>query len=159
MCKLTSESKGRQRWVPPTSTRTAAYRMGHTKSRLSFRGSNCTFSTGDGNLYLCSSSPVSTSQMHTLLSVEAESNWSGLENVDDEVYGERGPTLWPFLVQLRLQTGCTWAEIILAMPLVRKSQITMRPSLHPTAKRVPYLLKAHVTANEMQSSEPSNSSG
>ena len=31
-------------------------------------------------------------------------------------------------------------EIILAMPRVRKSQITMRPSLHPTANRVPNLI-------------------
>jgi len=158
--KRTSESKGRQRWDPPISTITAAYRMGQTKSRLSFRGSNWTFSTGEGNLYLCSNSPVSTSQMHTLLSVEAESNCSEMECYKN--YTERRrwpPTLWPFLVQLRLHTGCTWAEIIFAMPRVRKSQITMRPSLQPTAKRVPYLLKAHVTASEMQSREPSNSSG
>jgi hypothetical protein len=54
-------------------------------------------------------------------------------------------------------TGCTWALIIFAIPLVRKSQITIRPSLHPTASSVPRLLNAHVTANEMQSKAPSNS--
>ena len=96
---------------------------------------------GDGNRYFCSQSPVSTSQMQTLLSVEADSN------------------LWPFRDQHRLQTGCTWADIILAIPRVRKSQITIRPSLQPTAKSVPHLLKAHVTAREIQSKEPSNSSG
>lgn len=68
-------------------------------------------------------------------------------------------TLWPFRDQLMLHTGWTWADMILAIPRVRKSQITMRPSLQPTANNVPYLLKAQVTANDMQSSEPSNSSG
>jgi len=54
-------------------------------------------------------------------------------------------------------TGWTWALIIFAIPLVRKSQMTIRPSLHPTASNVPRLLNAHVTANEMQSKAPSNS--
>jgi len=58
---------------------------------------------------------------------------------------------------LREHTGCTWALIIFAIPLVRKSQITIRPSLHPTASNVPRLLNAHVTANEIQSKAPSNS--
>lgn len=55
-------------------TSTAAYRMGQTRNRLSFLGSNCTFRTGEGNLYLCRQSPFNTSQMHTLLSVDAESS-------------------------------------------------------------------------------------
>ena len=42
---------------------------------------------------------------------------------------------------------------------VRKSQIKMRPSLHPTARSVPRRLKAHVIATLMQSSVPSKSSG
>lgn len=68
-------------------------------------------------------------------------------------------TLCPFLDQLKLHTGCTCDDIIFAMPLVRISQMTMRPSLHPTARSVPYLLKEQVTAREMQSKDPSNSSG
>lgn len=79
--------------------------------------------------------------MHELLSVDADSSFC------------------PFRDQLKLQIGCTWAEIIFAMPRVKKSQTTMRPSLHPTARSVPYLLKQQVTANEIQSSDPSNSSG
>lgn len=47
--------------------------------------------------------------------------------------------------------------IIFAIPLVKKSQITMRPSLQPTAKSVPYLLNMHVTANDTLSKTPSNS--
>lgn len=66
--------------------------------------------------------------MQTVSSVDADAN------------------LWPLRDQLMLHTGWTWADIILAMPLVRKSQITMRPSLQPTARSVPRLLKAHVTA-------------
>lgn len=56
-----------------------------------------------------------------------------------------------------LHTGWTWADIILAMPLVKKSHITIRPSLQPTAKRVPRLLNWHVTAIERESKVPSNS--
>lgn len=77
--------------------------------------------------------------MHTVSSVEADA------------------ILWPFRDQLILHTGCTCAEMILAMPLVRKSQITMRPSLQPTANKVPRLLKAQVTAIDWQSKVPSNS--
>jgi hypothetical protein len=55
------------------------------------------------------------------------------------------------------QTGCIWADIILAMPRVRKSHSTIRPSLQPTANNVPLLLNAHVTAREIQSRAPSNS--
>lgn len=69
---FTSLSSGRHLWVPPTSTTTAAYLIGHTRNLKSFRGSNWFFSIGDGNRYLCSQSPVSKSQMHTLLSVEAD---------------------------------------------------------------------------------------
>ena len=48
--------------------------------------------------------------------------------------------------------------MIFAMPRVRKSQMTMRPSLHPTASNVPRLLNAHVTAILVaQSREPSKS--
>jgi hypothetical protein len=47
--------------------------------------------------------------------------------------------------------------MILAIPLVRKSQITILPSLHPTASKVPRLLNVHVTASEIQSNVPSNS--
>ena len=54
-------------------------------------------------------------------------------------------------------TGCMWAEIILAIPRVRKSHTTILPSLQPTASRVPLLLNAQVTANETQSRVPSNS--
>lgn len=49
--------------------------------------------------------------------------------------------------------------MIFAIPRVKKSQTTIRPSLQPTAKSVPYLLNEQVTANEIQSREPSNSSG
>lgn len=49
--------------------------------------------------------------------------------------------------------------MILAMPLVRKSQMTMRPSLQPTASSVPQRLKVQVRAMLMQSSVPSASCG
>lgn len=52
-----------------------------------------------------------------------------------------------------------WALMILAMPLVRKSQMTMRPSLQPTASSVPQRLKVQVRAMLMQSSVPSASCG
>ena len=57
------------------------------------------------------------------------------------------------------QTGWTWACMIFAIPLVRKSQMTILPSLHPTARRVPNLLNWHVTAIVTQSRVPSFSSG
>lgn len=62
-------------------------------------------------------------------------------------------------IYLKEHTGWTWALTILAIPLVKKSQITILPSLHPTASSVPLLLKEHVTAREIQSKAPSNSSG
>ena len=55
------------------------------------------------------------------------------------------------------QTGCTWALMIFAIPLVRKSQTTILPSLQPTANSVPRLLNVQVTAIEIQSRAPSNS--
>lgn len=113
--------------------------MGQTSNLSRLLGSNCTFNTAHGNLYFCSHSPERIFQIHTVLSVDADA------------------ILWPFLDQLMLQTGCTWAEIILAMPLVRKSQITIRPSLQPTAKSVPRLLNAQVNAMDKESSVPSNS--
>ena len=54
-------------------------------------------------------------------------------------------------------TGCTWALIILAIPLVRKSQITIRPSLQPTAKREPRRLNDAVPATLTESKLPSYS--
>lgn len=62
-------------------------------------------------------------------------------------------------VYLREQTGWTWALIILTIPLVKKSQITILPSLQPTASKVPLLLNEQDTAKEIQSKAPSNSSG
>ena len=61
------------------------------------------------------------------------------------------------LSHLSEQMGCTCAEMILAMPRVRKSQMTMRPSLQPTPNNVPLLLKLHVTAMLIQSRIPSKS--
>ena len=58
---------------------------------------------------------------------------------------------------LNEQTGCTCALMILATPRVKKSQITILPSLQPTARRVPLLLNVQVTANDIQSNVPSNS--
>lgn len=49
--------------------------------------------------------------------------------------------------------------MILAMPRVRKSQMTMRPSLQPTASSVPQRLKVQVRAMLIQSSVPSASCG
>ena len=63
---------------------------------------------------------------------------------------------WP-LTDLREHTGCTWALMTLAMPRVRKSQMTIRPSLQPTANNVPWRLKAQVTAMLTQSKAPSKS--
>lgn len=74
-------------------------------------------------------------------------------------------TRWNMLVNrddmctthLNEQTGWTWALITLAIPLVKKSHKTMRPSLQPTAKMVPCRLNTHVTAMLTQSKAPSNS--
>ena len=136
---LTSSSIGKT-WCPPLMlTKTAACLMGQTNSLSRHLGSNWTFNTGHGNLYFCSHSPDKMSHTHTVLSVEADA------------------ILKPFLDQLMLQTGWTWAEIIFAIPRVRKSHMTILPSLQPTASSVPRLLKAHVTGIERQSSVPSNS--
>lgn len=75
------------------------------------------------------------------------------------IFNESFPTLCPFRDQPMLHTGCTCADIIFAIPLVKKSQTTILPSLQPTASSVPYLLKEQVTASDIQSKEPSNSSG
>lgn len=67
---------------------------------------------------------------------------------------------------LRLETYLTeqigwqrWAAKFLATPRVKKSHITMRPSLQPTAKRLPLRLKEQQMAKLEQSRTPSNSSG
>lgn len=58
------------------------------------------------------------------------------------------------------QIGCpAWARIFLATPRVKKSHITSRPSLQPTAKRLPLRLKEQQIARLEQSKTPSNSSG
>ena len=54
-------------------------------------------------------------------------------------------------------TGCTCALIIFAIPLVKKSQMTIRPSLQPTAKREPLRLNDAVTATLTESKLPSYS--
>ena len=51
--------------------------------------------------------------------------------------------------------GWMCALHILAIPRVIKSQIAMRPSLHPTASIVPLRLKAHVRASLPESRIPS----
>lgn len=130
---------GRLWCTPFVSTRIAACFIGQTNNLSKLLGSNWTFNTGPGNLYFCSHSPESMFHIQTVLSVEADA------------------ILWPFLDQLILQTGCTWAVIILAIPLVKKSHITIRPSLQPTANKVPLLLNAHVTAMDKESRVPSNS--
>ena len=55
------------------------------------------------------------------------------------------------------ETGWMCATITLATPRVKKSQITSRPSLQPTANSDPVLLKAHVRAGLTESKLPSNS--
>lgn len=55
------------------------------------------------------------------------------------------------------QIGCMCALMTFAIPRVKKSHITIRPSLQPTASNVPCLLKVHVTAILTQSSAPSKS--
>lgn len=69
----------------------------------------------------------------------------------------RNITFWQFRDQLRLQTGYTCAEMDLAMPRVKKSQMNILPSLQPTARSVPRRLKAQVAAREIESRLPSNS--
>ena len=64
---------------------------------------------------------------------------------------------WKGLAYLMEQIGCIWALITLAIPRVRKSQTTIRPSLQPTANSVPCLLNAQVTAMLTQSNVPSES--
>lgn len=54
-------------------------------------------------------------------------------------------------------TGWICALIILAMPRVKKSQITIRPSLQPTANSVPQRLNVQVRAMLIQSRVPSAS--
>lgn len=70
-CIITSSSTGNMWWLPSNWHKTAAWRIGQTKNTLSFLGWNCTLRIGVGNLNLSSHSPVKTSQIHTLLSVEA----------------------------------------------------------------------------------------
>lgn len=92
-------------------------------------------------LNLWSHSPTKTSHTDTVLSVEADTILRPDRDHDSE------------------HTGWTCACMIFAMPRVKKSQITMRPSLHPTAKRVPNRLNWQVMAMVIQSSVPSFSSG
>ena len=122
-------------------TTTAACLIGVTRISDSFRGWNWTFNTGDGNLNRWSLSPVRTSHTETVLSVDVET------------------ILCPDLDHEREHTGCTCAWMILAIPRVKKSHITIRPSLQPTAKSVPNLLNWHVIAIVIQSRVPSFSSG
>lgn len=122
-------------------TMTEACFMGHTRIIALLRGLNCTLDIAEGNLHRAIQSDVDISHTHTVLSVDALTRVA------------------PILDQDKLTTGCTWALIILQIPRVRKSQITIRPSLQPTASNVPRRLKTQVTANETQSRDPSNSSG
>ena len=64
-----------------------------------------------------------------------------------------------FFDQDNEQIGDQSALMIFAMPRVKKSQITKRPSEQPTANSEPTLLKAQHTAIDAQSNVPSNSSG
>lgn len=147
--------------MPWISTITAACLIGHTKNLVEFLGWNWTFKIGDGNLYFCSHSPDNTSHMQTLLSVEAlKSLWPFLDQLKSKFYFNflNNVIIKKNLLQyLKEQTGWTWALMILAIPLVKKSQMTILPSLHPTANKVPLLLKVQVTAREIQSNVPSNS--
>lgn len=63
----------------------------------------------------------------------------------------------PYCPYLTDVTGWTWALIIFAIPLVKKSQMTMRPSLQPTARREPLLLNDAVPATLTESKLPSYS--
>lgn len=66
-----SSSKGNNLWVPSSSTRTAACLIGHTRKMSFFLGWYCTFKMGEGNLYLRVQSPLITSHIATVLSVDA----------------------------------------------------------------------------------------
>ena len=140
-------------------TTTAAWRIGVTRISFSSLGWNWTFNTGEGKRNFRSHSPEKknqsrgdirevitwaaqfvlpdrTSQRVTVLSVEAET------------------TFLPDLDQERLQTGWTWAWMILAIPRVKKSHTTIRPSLQPTARSVPYLRTKQATPTIVQLPSP-----
>ena len=157
-----SSSKGNSLWLPSSSTRTAACLIGHTRKISFFLGWYCTFKMGEGNLYLRVQSPVITSHIATVLSVEAlKMLWPLLFQliIKIEVTFNKyiSTNLFVSLNYHKEQTGWTCALIILAIPLVRKSHTTIRPSLQPTANNVPRLLNVQVTAMDMQSRAPSNS--
>ena len=154
-----SSSSWRLLWVPSSSTNTAACLMGHTRNTSDFLGWNWTFKIGDGKRYFLVHSPVSTSHIATVLSVEAlRIPWPLLDQLQNKKCTLKEGEIWfKYHPYQREQTGWTWALIILEIPLVKKSHITILPSLHPTASKVPRLLKVHVTAIEMQSRAPSNS--
>lgn len=142
----------------------AACLSGHINSILSFLGLNWTLRIGEKNRHLWTHSDVSTSHTQTVLSVEALTNRCPFRDqlLSDNQKSEAKMSVKVTAIEqsdLSEQTGWTWAEMILAMPLVKKSQMTMRPSLQPTASDEPRRLKEQVTAKDMQSSAPSNSSG
>ena len=100
-------------------------------------GWNWALRTGDGNLNLRSISPEAMSHSNTFQSVDDDRSLCPLRFQLSDVIG------WMCPLQRR------------AIPLVRKSQTAMRPSLQPMANRVPRLLKAHVRASLPESSMPS----
>ena len=63
------------------------------------------------------------------------------------------------ITNLKDVMGCVCPVYDFAMPRVRKSHTTTRPSLQPTASNVPRRLKAHVRASLPQSRRPSQISG
>merc|ERR1711862_252453 len=119
----------------------AACFIGQTMNIPLSLGWNWTLSTGEGKRKDLSQSPVITSHIDTTLSVDALISFL------------------PLRFQLNEQTGWTCALRILVIPRVRKSQITILPSLHPTASKVPRRLNEQATAMLTQSRAPSKSSG
>lgn len=115
------------------STTSGAAFNGQTRMFFSSRGLNWTPIIAPGKRKEISHSPVSTFQTHTWLSVDAETS------------------LHPFRFQPSEQTVWACALIVFAIPRVKKSQIAIRPSLHPTARSVPRRLNAHVRATEDES--------
>lgn len=122
-----------------------------------FLGWNWAFRTGDWNRNLTSISPVAMSQSSTFQSVEELRSLAPLRfQLQASDHFPPGPKLSTSHVTcLREVIGWMWQLHILAIPLVMKSQMAMRPSLQPTASCVPLLLKEQVRASLPESRIPS----
>ena len=117
---------------------------------------------GDGNLNLMSISPVAISHTSTFQSVDELMSLAPLRfqlhtYTHTQIISHTFTHPIKCIVSTNLSDviGWVWQLQMRAIPLVMKSHMAMRPSLHPTANCVPLLLKEQVRASLPESKIPS----